>query len=126
MDRSLFKNYLTKSEDSLEIATLALARSKHTAAVSNAVHCAIDAVDALATSKFGRRHTGAHEGAMRFVQGALSNDEFKELSKQYAMLMKLKNEAEYQPDLMTPKQARDSVERAGRILSMIKEKTSSA
>ena len=122
MNRSLYRNYLTKSEDSLEIATLALGRSKHAVAVSNSVHCGISAVDALAVFKFGRRHTGGHEGALRFVQGALSDGEFKELSREYAMLMRLKNEAEYQPDLMTPAQARDSLARAGRILSTVKGK----
>jgi hypothetical protein len=36
--------------------------------------------------------------------------------------MELKNEAEYQPDLMTEKQATDAVRRASRILSKVMQK----
>jgi hypothetical protein len=36
--------------------------------------------------------------------------------------MELKNEAEYQPDLMTERQAADAVRRASRILSKVRQK----
>lgn len=103
VDKRLYKNYLQKAEEMLDVAQYAVHGSKNNAAVAASVHCAINAVDALAVFYLGKRHVGGHEEAMNTIKGAVS-------------------EAEYQPDLMKEAQARDAVTRASRILSKAKQK----
>jgi HEPN domain-containing protein len=122
VDRSLYTNYLQKAEEMLDVAKYAAGRSKNNAAVAASVHCAINAIDAFAVFYLGRRHSGGHEGALGIIKGALTEGEFRELTKQFGGLIALKNEAEYQPDLMKASQARDAVARASRILSKVKQK----
>ena len=120
--KGLYRNYLQKAEEMLDVAKYASSRSKHNAAVTASVHCAINAIDAFAVFYVGRRHSGGHEGAVIVIKSAVTESEFSELSKQFGGLIALKNEAEYQPDLMKATQARDAVARASRILSKVKQK----
>jgi len=122
VDKSLYRNYLQKSEEMLDVARYAADRSKNNAAVAASVHCAINALDALAVFYFGRRHGGGHEEALGAVKGALDEAEFRDFAKQFTGLIALKNQAEYQPDLMKGSQARDAVTRASRIISKVKQK----
>jgi HEPN domain-containing protein len=122
VDKSLYRNYLQKAEEMLDVARYAADRSKNDAAVAASVHCAINAVDALAVFYFGKRHSGGHEEALGAVKGALSEAEFRDVAKQFTGLIALKNQAEYQPDLMKDSQARDAVTRASRIISKVKQK----
>jgi HEPN domain-containing protein len=122
VDKKLYKNYLQKAEEMLEMAQYALGESKNNAAVMASIHCSISAMDALAVFYLGKRHSGIHEQALDSVNGALSETEFKEIAKQFGGLIELKNQAEYQPDLMGERQAADAVSRASRILSRIKQK----
>lgn len=121
-DKRLYRNYLQKAEEMLDVAQYAVHGSKNNAAVAASVHCAISAIDALAVFYLGRRHTGGHEEAMNTIKGAVSEAEFREMAKQFSGLIALKNEAEYQPDLMKEAQARDAFTRASRILSKAKQK----
>jgi hypothetical protein len=122
VDRSFYKNYLKKAEELLYVAEYAVSKSKNTAAVMASIHCAINAIDALAVFSYGKRHSGSHEDALDVIKGAVSESEFKELAKQFKGLFELKNEAEYQPDLMDKRQAGEAVKRASRILSKLKDK----
>ncbi len=122
VNKSLYRNYLQKAEEMLDVAEYAVKQSKNNAAVTASVHCAINAIDALSVFYLGKRHSGGHEGAVDAVKGAVDPSEFKELSKQFGGLIALKNEAEYQPDLMNHTQARDAVIKAGRILSKVRQK----
>ncbi len=122
LDKRLYKNYLQKAEEMLESAKYSLSTSKNNAAVTSCIHCAINALDALAVFYFGQRHSGSHEGALNAVKKALTSSEFAEMTKQFGGLMILKNQAEYQPILMRPQDASDAVKRASRILSKVKEK----
>ena len=56
------------------------------------------------------------------VRGAFDENAFKDITKQFSGLIGLKNESEYQPDLMTGLQASDAVRRASRILSKVRAK----
>lgn len=122
VNKSLYRNFLQKAEEMLDVAKYASGQSKNNAAVTASVHCAINAIDAFAVFYLGRRHSGGHEAALNTVKGALTGAEFRELSKQFGGLIALKNEAEYQPDLMETAEARDAVARASRILSKLKRK----
>jgi HEPN domain-containing protein len=122
VSKNLYKNYLQKAVEMLDVAEYAAKRSKNNAAVTASVHCAINAIDALAVFYLGRRHAGGHEGAVDSVKGVLGQAEFRDMARQFGGLVALKNEAEYQPDLMKDSQARDAVARASRILSKVKQK----
>ncbi len=122
VDKTLYKNYLKKAEEMLDVAEYAVNKSKNNAAVTAAIHCAINAIDSLAVFYFGRRHSGRHEDALEVIKAALSETEFKEIRKQFSGLIELKNQAEYQPDLMERQQANDAIRRASRILSTVQEK----
>jgi len=103
VDKRLYENYLRKAEEMLDVAQYAIGASKTNAAVVASVHCAINAMDALSVFYFGRRHSGGHEEALGAIKGAVTVGEFNEVAKQFGGLMELKNEAEYQPDLMNGK-----------------------
>ena len=122
VNKRLYKNYLQKSEEMLDVARYAANTSKNNAAVASSVHCAINAIDALAVFYFGRRHGGGHEEALDAIRGAFDENEFRDIAKQFSGLIGLKNEAEYQPDLMKGSQASDAVRRASRILSKVRQK----
>ena len=106
----------------LEVAKHASDSSKNNAAVVSSIHCAINALDAFAVFYFGERHGGSHESALDAIKSALSKSEFDDLSKQFGGLIELKNQAEYQPDLMSSRDASNAVKRASRIFSKVKEK----
>ena len=122
VDKRLYKNYLQKAEEMLEVAKYAADTSKNNAAVTASIHCAINALDALAVFYFGKRHSGSHEGALSAIKGAVSESEFEDMAKQFGGLIGLKNEAEYQPDLMVAQDASDAIRRASRIISKVKQK----
>ncbi len=122
VDKRLYENYLQKADEMLDVAQYAIDGSKNNAAVAASVHCAMNAIDAVAVFYLGRRHIGRHEEALSVIKGAMTEAEFKDLAKQFGGLIALKNQAEYQPDLMTTSQARDAVARASRILSKVKLK----
>lgn len=121
-DKTVYRNYLKKAEEMLDVAKHSASKSRNTAAVTNAIHSAINAIDALAVFYVGKRHSGRHEDAIDLIRGALSESEFKEVKKQFSGLIELKNEAEYQPYLMQKQQADDAVKRASRILAKVMEK----
>jgi len=122
VDKGLYKNYLQKAEEMLEVAKYAANTSKNNAAVTASIHSAINALDALAVFYFGKRHSGTHEDALNTIKGALNGNELGDMAKQFSGLIALKNQAEYQPDLMLIQDASDAIIRASRILSKVKQK----
>ncbi|MDG6940050.1 MAG: HEPN domain-containing protein [Nitrososphaerota archaeon] len=122
VDRGLYRNYLQKAQEMLEVGQYSLRTEKNNAAVTASVHCAINAIDALAVYYFGKRHAGRHEDALKSIQGALDEADRSDIAKQFAGLIGLKNEAEYQTDLMNARQASDALRRASRILSKVRKK----
>jgi hypothetical protein len=120
--RALYGNYLQKAVEMFDVAQYAASHSKNNAAVAASVHCAINAIDALGVFYLGRRHGGRHEEALNTIRGALSEAEPRDVAKQFGGLIALKNEAEYQPDLMNDAQAQDALTRASRILSRVRKK----
>ena len=116
VSKNLYKNYLQKAVEMLDVAEYAARQSKNNAAVTASVHCAINAIDALAVFYLGRRHAGGHESALDSVKGVFGQVEFRDMAKQFGGLIALKNQAEYQPDLMKDSEAGDAMARASRIL----------
>ncbi|HEY8110449.1 MAG TPA: hypothetical protein VIG05_06255, partial [Candidatus Nitrosotenuis sp.] len=90
--------------------------------VMNAVHSAINALDALTTYFLGKRSSGQHADPPSLTKSILAPQEQGEIEKQYKSLISLKNASEYQPDMMSPKEAENSIKWAERILDKIKVK----
>ena len=121
VDRSLYRNYLTKAEENLETAKDCMKFGRWNATVVNAVHCGINACDALTVFMSGVRHAGErHEDAIGLLQslslpkGILSNK-----GRQLSRLLGIKNAAEYEERLMTESEAREAVRDAERFLQWI-------
>ena len=122
VDQSKAANYMTKAENSLRIARIALKEKAYDTAVMDAVHSSINALDAFTTFYSGKRSSGKHTDVLDLIKGILTNEEFEYVKKQFDGLMSRKNESEYQPTLMNDKDAQDAIRRAERILSKIKAK----
>lgn len=125
IDPKKASSYITKSEEFLEMAKLAVQNAKYTSAVTSAIHSAISALDALTTSYKGKRASDDHTEVLSLVQGIFTPQEYQEIKRQFTSLMDKKNASEYQPDLMDPKDAQDSVKWAERILDKVKKKLNS-
>jgi hypothetical protein len=120
VDPEKSRNYLIKSENSLRIAKIALAQSAYDSAVLNAIHSSINALDAFTASHKGKRASGKHDDALLLIKGILAPKEIDDITKQFTFLLDLKNAAEYQPDMMSLKEAQDSVRCAERIFGKVK------
>ena len=125
VDRKKSQNYLTKAENLLEVARYALSQKKYDATVINAVHSAINALDALTTREKGLRTSREHSEALLLIKGILASKEYDDIEKQFSSLLNLKNSAEYQPDFMSNEEAKNSIKWAERILAKVKAKTQS-
>lgn len=92
IDQSKAINYFTKAENSLHIAKIALQEKAYDAAVVNAVHSSINALDALTTFYLGKRSSGQHTDVLNLIKGILTSDEFEDVKKQFSALLSMKNE----------------------------------
>jgi HEPN domain-containing protein len=123
VDKSLFKNYLRKSEEFYNAALECLRTRRWNAAVMNAVHCGISACDAVTVFMLGVRHAGErHEDAVSLFQTVgLPRDVLAAKSKQLSRLLGIKNVAEYEERLMDEDDAKEAVRDAERFFSWAKE-----
>jgi uncharacterized protein (UPF0332 family) len=122
IDKNRSKDYLTKAENSLRMAKIAIDQEAYDNAVMSSVHATINALDAITTNLLGKRASGAHTDVVFLVKGIFDKKEHSDLAKQFASLMSLKNASEYHPDLMTKSEAETSVLRAERIIAKEKNK----
>jgi len=123
VDKSVFRNYLKKSEECFAAAMECLKAGRWNAVVINAVHCGISACDALTVFMLGVRHAGErHEDAISLLQTVgLSKDVLTAKSKQLTRLLGIKNAAEYEERLMSENDAREAVRDAERFFTWIRE-----
>ncbi|MEX0657001.1 MAG: HEPN domain-containing protein [Nitrosopumilaceae archaeon] len=122
VDPKKASGYITKATNSLEMAKLALQKEAYDNAVMSAVHSSINALDALTTYFLGKRASGSHTDVLLLTKGIFSTQEQSDVERQYKSLIGLKNASEYQPDLMSRKQAEGSIRSAERILAKVKAK----
>lgn len=122
VDPKKASGYVTKATNSLEMAKLALQKEAFDNAVMSAVHSSINALDALTTSFLGKRASGSHTDVLLLTKGIFSAQEQSDVEKQYKSLIGLKNASEYQPVLMSRKEAEGSIRSAERILAKVKAK----
>ncbi|SMH71586.1 HEPN domain-containing protein [Candidatus Nitrosotalea okcheonensis] len=122
IDPKKASGYVTKAENSLMMAKIALEKEAYDSAVMSSVHSSINALDALTTSEIGRRSSGQHPDVLSLIMGILTKEEHDIISKQFSTLLGMKNQSEYQPDLMSLKDAENAIKWAERILKMVKSK----
>ena len=125
LDRNKSAGYITKAENSLRVSKIAIKEGAYDAAVMNAVHSAINSLDALTTFFVGKRASGVHTEVLSIIKGILTPREYEEIQKQFNTLLGMKNESEYQPDLLNPKNAESAVKLAERIFEKVKTKIKS-
>ena len=123
VDKSVFRNYLKKSEECLDTALECSRSGRWNAAVINAVHCGISACDAFTVFMLGVRHAGdRHEDAISLFQTvSLPRDVLSAKSKQLSRLLGIKNAAEYEERLMNENDAGEAVRDAERFFAWVKE-----
>lgn len=125
LDRNKAVGYITKAENSLRVSKIAIKEEAYDTAVMNAVHSAINSLDALTAFFVGKRASGVHTEVLSIIKGILAPREYEEIQKQFNTLLGMKNESEYQPDLMNPKDAESAVKLAERIFEKVKTKIKS-
>jgi len=110
--------YLAKSEQFVMEARTAHEGSRHDAAMLNAIHGAISAVDAVTVALAGLRSADPdHHRAVDLLEEIASgSEEIKARVRQMRQLLAKKNMVEYETRRASAKEARDAVERASRIV----------
>ena len=124
VDPSKAANYVTKAEELLKTASDSLTSRRYNSAVTNAIHSSINSLDALAVKFKGKRGSDDHTEVLELVKGILSPPQYEDMNKQFTFLINKKNTSEYQPDLMTEKDANEAIKWAERILSKVNAKLS--
>lgn len=122
VDSSRSRDYLTKAENSLRMAGIALKEGAYDNAVMSSVHSAINSLDTLTISYLGKRSSGSHTDVITLIKGIFTGKEHSDIAKQFTPLMSLKNASEYQPDLMTREDVEKSILQAERIHARVKAK----
>jgi HEPN domain-containing protein len=115
--------YLSKAEQFLEQARVALGAERFDAALLNAIHAAISGGDAVTVALAGRRSTDPdHQRSVDLLEeAAASTPEIRERSRQLRTLLARKNTVEYESRPASARDARDGVGRATRIVDWARD-----
>lgn len=110
--------YVRKAEQFLDEAQEAVAAERYDAALLTAIHAAICAADAVTVVLAGRRSSHPdHQRATDLLEEVVaSTPGSRERVRQLRGLLSRKNAVEYESRRATAREARDSVERASRLV----------
>ena len=110
--------YLSKAEQFIEQARVAVDAERYDAAQLDAIHAAISGADAVTVALVGRRSTDPdHQRAADLLEeAAASSPEVRDRSRQLRVLLARRNRVEYESRRASAKEGRDAVERAGRLV----------
>ena len=113
--------YLEKSIEFLEQARAGLDASRNDAALLDAIHAAISGADAATIALGGVRSSDPdHQRAADLLE-EIAGSEGRERARQLRALLGRKNTVEYESKKASARDARDGVDRAGRIVDWSKE-----
>ena len=114
--------YLDKADQFVEQARFGLDAGRNDAALLDAIHAAISGTDAVTTALAGVRSSDPdHQRAADLLEEvAGSAPEVRERARQLRALLARKNTVEYQSRKASAREAREGVERAGRIVDWAK------
>ena len=115
--------YLDKAVQFIEQARSGLDADRNDAALLDAIHAAISGADAATIALAGVRSTDPdHQRAADLLEEvAATASEGRERARQLRALLARKNTVEYESRKASVRDARDGVERAGRIVDWAKE-----
>jgi HEPN domain-containing protein len=115
--------YLGKATQFIEQARSGLDSGRNDAALLDAIHAAISSTDAVTVALAGVRSADPdHQLAADLLEEvAASTPEGRERVRQLRSLLARKNAVEYESRRANIKDARDGVERAGRIVDWAKD-----
>jgi HEPN domain-containing protein len=121
--RSEAKLYLDKAVEFIEQARSGLESGRNDAALLNAIHAAISGTDAATVALAGVRSADPdHRRSADLLEEVASPaPEGRERVRQLRALLARKNAVEYEARKASVKDARDGVERAGRIVDWAKD-----
>jgi len=110
--------YLHKAIQFIEQARAGLDATRNDAALLAAIHAAISGADAVTVALAGVRSTDPdhHRAADLLEEVVASTQEGRERARQLRALIARKNTVEYESRKASARDARDGVERAGRIV----------
>lgn len=114
--------YLGKAEQFLTEAQAAAVASRNDATMLNAIHAAVNAADAVAVALAGIRSADPdHQRAVDLLEEVAGDSpEIRHKAKQLRQLLAKKNAVEYESRRASAKEARDSLERASRVVDWAK------
>jgi len=123
VNKSLFRNYLRKAEESMATAIDCLKSRRWNSAAINAIHCGISACDALTVFMIGTRHVGdRHEDALGLLETLeLPKDVLSTKARQLGRLLAIKNAAEYEDRLFSENEAEQAVSDADRFFKWVND-----
>jgi HEPN domain-containing protein len=115
--------YLDKAVQFIEQARSGLDADRNDAALLDAIHAAISSTDAVTIALAGVRSTDPdHQRAADLLEEVVaSTPGSRERARQLRALLARKNTVEYESRKASVKDARDGVERAGRLVDWAKE-----
>jgi HEPN domain-containing protein len=115
--------YFEKAVQFLEQARSGLEANRYDAALLDAIHAGISGTDAVTVALSGVRSTAPdHQRAADLLEEvAASAPEIRERARQLRALLARKNAVEYESRKASAKDARDGVDRAGRIVEWARE-----
>jgi len=115
--------YLEKAVQFLEQARSGLEANRYDAVLLDAIHAAISGTDTVTVALGGVRSTDPdHQRAVDLLEEvAAAAPEIRERARQLRVLLARKNAVEYESRKASAKDARDGVERAGRIVEWAKD-----
>ncbi|MCK5396781.1 MAG: HEPN domain-containing protein [Thermoplasmata archaeon] len=124
VDRHKFKNYLKKADEHYKAMELSYETGLWTACVVNAIHCAINSIDALTVFYLGFRHAGDrhHDVLQLLLKLDIDKKELRSKSQQLSNLLSIKNAAEYEERLMDAKDAENARKASDRLYTWVREK----
>ena len=114
--------YLDKADQFVEQARFGLDAGRNDAALLDAIHAAISGTDAVTIALAGVRSSDPdHQRAADLLEEvAGSAPEVRERARQLRALLARKNTVEYQSRKASAREAREGVDRAGRIVDWAK------
>jgi HEPN domain-containing protein len=115
--------YLDKAVQFIEQARAGLDAARNDAALLDAIHAAISGTDAVTIALAGVRSTDPdHQRAADLLEEVVASaPESRGRARQLRALLARKNTVEYESRKASMKDARDGVERAGRLVDWAKE-----
>ena len=115
--------YLDKAIQFLDQARAGLEAGRNDASLLDAIHAAISGADAATVALAGVRSTDPdHQRAADLLEDVGGGgSEVRERARQLRALLARKNAVEYETRKATAKEARDGVERAGRVVEWARQ-----